>query len=136
MFDRSDFETLPIEWVMDICTSPDVETASTLGELSVTTYNKMQTLWPMSFWKEKYKLHFPHLFDSLEEEEKKIEAENLLGTMNWYEKFRQTYALEYENLSRPISELFSLIKEGKVEELDRAIQVLPILDSIESRGAS
>jgi ankyrin repeat protein len=67
------------------------------------------------FWRNKFRLHFPHLFPKYEKE--KIDS--------WYGLFRGIYNASYPNLSEAHRRVFSQIKERRFDD-----QLIALLHSI------
>ncbi|WP_028388581.1 ankyrin repeat domain-containing protein [Legionella fairfieldensis] len=100
------FNNVPIEWLSSyLCP----EQIATIRQVNKYFARLTKNQW---LWKEKYNIHFSH----------QIILSNPLETINWYKEFYKTYNKEYKGFSSQEKKLFSLVKEGKIEELKPVLQ--------------
>lgn len=104
-----------------------------VAKLSVLSKKFKSTAAKMGLWKKKVRLHFPHIYKSLE-----------MGIgIHWKNEFIKAYQNEYKVHDResPVSQkqrqLFSLVKEGAISHLGRFNNVtLNDLDQTDVNGIS
>lgn len=112
------FNSLPLELIVKIYGLLDlIDIASALFVNKLSFLAAIDNL----YWLSRFKQHFPHHFDQLEEENKT--CSNWKAMTTWRERFNSAHELEYQAYDKKDRSrkrrIFFLVKENAVDELQK-----------------